>query len=81
MKLRFVVGVMLIALSVAGSVKAAEVSPAMPVKAPRPTPADDWMGADLWQRDKLSGDWGGARTQASERGQNEDKYHDADDNE
>jgi porin len=81
MKLRLVVGGLLIALSVAGLAEAAEVSPAMEVKAARPKPAYGWTGvylrdqfgyevapADLWQRDKLSGDWGGARTEASERG-------------
>jgi porin len=26
------------------------------------------QGADLWQRDKLTGDWGGARTKLSQRG-------------
>src|SRR5580704_19566026 len=36
---------------------------AMATKAPAMSPPDD-----LWQRDKLTGDWGGARTKLSQRG-------------
>ena len=69
MKLRFVFSLTLIALWVTGPARAAEVLPAMVVKAPRPTSHDStefYLGnqfgyaaapADLWQRDKLSGDF------------------------
>src|ERR1700731_773102 len=35
-----------------------------PARADGPAP----QAMDIWQRDKLSGDWGGARTETSRRG-------------